>query len=366
MGRFLSMLNRIIWILVFVLGVIAGALWVYLYTQMGMTPQLSYTARLLKLVIIVIALIPIIAFVHEMGHAIAAWMVGYRVHFIAVMRLGFAPETGRFHWVRTKEYYELGGFVQYTTGWFQDHKWKDIFVLSAGVLACCLLALIIYAFDLFGWYGGRMSLYVALGIVAASLPNFIPFMWGKAVATDGKQILDRLRGGKWSAEVWATNRAWAAQNGFTKQVMSEAEWASVRNLDFTQQSDYMCYLARKFAWERTDIQAYSRIYAQSSDRVLDMDPDIGYQDLVMQLLAGLNLDPKLKADFEAKDVTEDSSIIMHFANVLFAHHHRSPEAAKAAVDAARRRYIAVMEQVAPEEEAIFSAVEKGGPLPKMI
>ena len=234
------------------------------------------------------------------------------------------------------------------------------------VLACCLLALIIYGFDLFGWYGGRMSLYVGLGIVAASLPNFIPFMWGKAVATDGKQILDRLRGGKWSAEVWATNRVWAAGHGYISSPINEEEWAAIRELDFTKQSDYMCYLARKFAWERTDIQAYSRIYAQSSDRVLDMDPDIGYQDLVMQLLAGLDLDPKLKADFETKDVTEDSSIIMHFANVLFAHYHRSPEAAKAAVDAARRRYIAVMGQVAPEEEAIFSAVEQGGPLPKMI
>ena len=365
MGRFLSVLNRWLWILVFVLGLFAGSLWIYKYSQTGMTPTLEYTAWLFGLAALILVLAPIIALVHELGHAVAAWLVGYRVHFIAIMNWGFAPETGRFHKVQDDQFYEMGGFVQFTTPWQDDNKWKDIFVYAAGVLACFLLALIVYLFGLFDWYGPRFSLYGALAIVAVSLPNLVPFSFSNAVGTDGKHILERLRGSGWSKEIWAANRAWAAQYGYIDSAMSDTEWAQLKNLDYSAESEYLCYLAKKVAWERTDVENYLRIHDSSGMDPEGLDPDDRNQFIVMSLLAGRDLDPSVKADFEAEDINAESSIIVHFANVLIAHRYGSVEAAKTAVAAARKSYIAFTGQVADEEEAIFSAVEKGGPLPEL-
>lgn len=58
---------------------------------------------------------PICIFVHEIGHAVAAWLVGWRVHLIVVGSRGFAPRSRKFLRVsRQHRRKDVGGWVHTT------------------------------------------------------------------------------------------------------------------------------------------------------------------------------------------------------------------------------------------------------------
>ena len=363
MGRFLIKLNRLIWWLVLILGVFAGVLWVILYSQTGMTPKLEYTARLFSIAALLIIMTVIIAFVHELGHAIAAWLVGYRVHMIAVMSLGYTPSTRRFHRIRDHQLHELGGFVVASSAWQKWGKWKDVFLYSGGVLACILFAVCVYLFDVFSGYGANASVYAALAIVAVTLPNLVPFTFANKVATDGKLILNRLMGKSDPKEMWLKNRVWAAQNGYLESSVSNEEWADIQALNYSDQSLELCFLLKMAAWERTDIAAYMAVHAAIQAKGQPSESSFRYQDLVMTLLADRDLDPELQTELQAEFQNDAGSMIYHFARALFANRFQGRAAAIKAAQAARRQYELELGHVPEGEAAIFLAIERGDALP---
>ena len=363
MGRFLIKLNRLVWWIVLILGVFTGVLWVILYTQTGMTPKLEYTARLFSIAALLIIMTLVIAFVHELGHAIAAWLVGYRVHMIAVMSLGYAPETRRIHLIKDHQLHELGGFVVATSSWRNWGKWKDVFLYAGGVLACFLFAAGVYAFDVFGGYGVKASLYTALAIIAVTLPNLVPFNFSNKVATDGKLILNRLSGHSDPEEMWLKNRIWASQNGYSKNTVSDEEWTDIQSVNFLSRSPEFGLLVKRTAWERTDISAYVNFLAAVQNGLPTDDTYLRYKDIVMILLAGQDLDSNLQTEIQTEFQNDTGSMIYHFARALFANRYQERADAEKTAQAARRQYELELGHVPEGEAAIFSAIENGEPLP---
>ncbi|NNC38397.1 MAG: M50 family peptidase [Acidimicrobiales bacterium] len=174
-------------------------------------------------------------FIHEMGHALAAWKVGRRVHMICVGILGYAPDLKQIMRIKIPANAEYAGYVQVSPTWPDLSHDKSIWVSLGGPLATGLVGVLILAAGALLtpatdpltssidtpsypitvlWLGG----FFILDAVA----NLIPLRWTLGGGSDGLHILGYLRKDGWTADLWAKVRLETAN--LSTELVSDAEW----------------------------------------------------------------------------------------------------------------------------------------------
>jgi hypothetical protein len=167
-------------------------------------------------------------FIHEMGHAVAAWSVGRRVHLICVGILGYAPDIGKFMHVKKPANAEYAGFVQASPVWPDLDNRKSIWISAGGPLATGGLGLLILAgAGLSGTFSVPLLLLAGFFIMDA-LVNLIPLQWTRGGGSDGLHILEYVRGHSWTADMWAEQRLATAD--LSPHLVSDEEWELLRPL----------------------------------------------------------------------------------------------------------------------------------------
>jgi len=209
-----------------------------LFSYAGMISFFSSDSimRLVVLFTLVPAFFFFVIFVHEMGHALAAWALGYRVHFIAVGSHGFNPVKRRFQRVTDYSDNEVAGFIQYSPNWPIKTRWGEIFVSLAGPLATILLGVIFLELDknfgtrsvyfdvpknipkMYTNADGKIIqtlqhqafLFLAIVCFLDALANLLPLKSDDKNTTDGRDIFESLFESMWTTESWLNQRAYAA------------------------------------------------------------------------------------------------------------------------------------------------------------
>jgi hypothetical protein len=180
-------------------------------------------------------------FIHEMGHAVAAWSVGRRVHMICVGILGYAPGLGKFMRIQIPADAEYAGYVQVSPIWPDLSPGKSIWISAGGPLATGALGVLIWggaglvgpASDPLASVESMRSIPLAalwLGgfFVLDALVNLIPLRWTLGGASDGLHILGYLGGSGWTADNWAETRLATAE--LSPELVSDAEWEHLKPL----------------------------------------------------------------------------------------------------------------------------------------
>lgn len=190
-------------------------------------PVMNHALGNALIVIVFVAILnAILVFIHEMGHALAAWSVGRRVHLICVGAVGFIPRTGRFVLVGKSSSAEYAGFVETSPIWPDTSRIKSIWVSFGGPLATGILGvgvLIVLARN------GLASLWV-LGafFLMDMVVNLIPLKWTGGSVSDGLRIWLSWQGKLWTPDMWAAMRLGVQDRGV--DIVSDAEWTELRPL----------------------------------------------------------------------------------------------------------------------------------------
>lgn len=167
-------------------------------------------------------------FVHEMGHALAAWSVKRRVHLICVGIIGYAPDIRKFMFLRKPDNAEYAGFVMASPVWPDLGPGKSIWVSVGGPLATGGLgALFLIMFAL----GGALSpalLSLSVFFMLDAVVNLLPLRWSRGSGSDGLHILGYLGGESWSLDAWAQTRLDMAE--FSPTLISDEEWHHLKPL----------------------------------------------------------------------------------------------------------------------------------------
>ena len=167
----------------------------------------------------------LVTFIHEIGHAIAAWSVGHKVHFICVGSWGMSPAKRKLTRMKNSPDREYAGFVAQSARWGGWTKSGAIWVSAGGAAATALCALLIYLsagltpeFRL----GVRL---IALAFLIDAVVNLLPLIWGGRSASDGLHILQYLSGYAPGPEDWAAMRLRYVPDDAA--LTDDAEWAQI-------------------------------------------------------------------------------------------------------------------------------------------
>lgn len=171
------------------------------------------------------ALLFLVTFIHEMGHALAAWSVGHKVHFICVGSWGMSPAQRKLTRMKNSPDREYAGFVAQSPPWDGWTKFGAIWVSAGGAAATALCALLIY-------FTAGLTPQLALGLRVIALAflidavvNLLPLIWGGRSASDGLHILQYLSGYRPGPEDWAAMRLRYTPQGAA--LTDDREWAAL-------------------------------------------------------------------------------------------------------------------------------------------
>lgn len=316
-----------------------------------------------------------ITFIHEMGHALAAWACKCRVHYIAVGRFGFDPENRKFKKHSDKMERKFDGFIQYSPSWPAPSRWTEIIVSFSGPLITLILGLgLLYRFYIFGYnpaYPNANTGYMWLGFacVLHTIINLLPVKISETLNTDGRNIWNSCWASCWTLENWMESRAHVS-SAYGQEIATDEEWLLLRCrtvLEPHENTVAVEEFMQQFAWAKTDPETFMAVIDNGTKHIAWLPKSTQYQYVASAVLIG-KYKPSLSrlvpeaAESEADDPND---ILWHFAAVLKAHAEGGPSIRLAAVSAARKAYVAAWGAVGAEEEAIFYAVETGTALPPM-
>ena len=190
-------------------------------------PAMSGSLSNAGLVIGLVALLNVVlVFIHEMGHAFAAWSVERQVHLICVGIVGFVPRTGQFLLVRKSGSAEYAGFVETSPVWPDMSNAKSIWVSLGGPLATGTIGALLFIGVLFN---GQTSLLILGGFFLMDMVvNLIPMRWSGGSMSDGLRIWHSWHGNLWTPDNWAATRLGVKDRGI--DIVSDAEWVELRPL----------------------------------------------------------------------------------------------------------------------------------------
>jgi len=153
-------------------------------------------------------------FVHELGHAIAAIAVGWRVHLIVVLRIGYRPRRRKFQLVSRMVGGDFGGFVLVAPP--LDGGWEKgrATIFAAGSLVNLLAALVCYTAILWvdpGTTLGALLGGFALTTLVLGISNLIP-SWGQSGvrANDGATLYEIFTGKHMSLAMQVATWLWGS------------------------------------------------------------------------------------------------------------------------------------------------------------
>jgi hypothetical protein len=137
------------------------------------------------------------AVVHEIGHALGAYFIGWRVHLIAVKPVAFRPALQKFGLAPRLESGDIGGFVFATPELFGRWSRSEAIFFVGGAAANLFwgVAALILAANLVAhpiW----ANVFGGLGLVSliVGVYNLIPMWLGNGRGSDGALLWDLWKG----------------------------------------------------------------------------------------------------------------------------------------------------------------------------
>jgi Zn-dependent protease len=308
--------------------------------------------------------------VHELGHAVAAQAMGWRVHLIVVGSWAFAPRRGRFIRIRDSDYgQDLGGWVNATpppgTAWTNG----DIPFILGGAVGNLLLAAVsaLAALAIHGTgphvFAGLMGL-AGISMVFA-VANLVPLRGPGSHRNDGALLIDALK--REEPPLRAQNIARLIGSLFDG--LPVAQWDASRLNELAEDPsidrEVADSLLLSYALTVADLDAVRQIL----ERTLAENPDADPEDRCQYafVIAMIDRDGPRAAeilDAVPREAVEESFTFWR-AQAVTSHLLGTRDAALAAIAEARR----VGERLGiwpdADDEAVFRAITLGEELPRL-
>ena len=363
MERLAGLWSRLVDAVTF-LSIVAVAIYPVVVISDG-HPGLAAVAALL-----VAAYFPICIFFHEIGHAVAAWLVGWRVHLIAVGSRAFAPRSRRSMRVpKQSRQKDLGGWVHVTPPPGSPPNRGAIAVQLGGaagnlvlaalsVLAAAMLYRVqihLYAFLL--GLGGVSVIYAIRNLA----PTWSPEGW----QSDGASLLRVLRGVEPSLYDQSLARLW----GLTYDNVPADKW-DVSLLKAVMDGpardrEAVDPLLISFSFCVGDLEAATPIL----ERYLANNPDAPLEHKCMYAFAAAMMDgdaSRASGILEAlPDAVTRNSFYFWRAKAVTAFLLGEREQALQAMGKARHLAALQSVQLDEDDESVFGAIERGDALPRL-
>jgi len=257
--------------------------------MMGLFPS-NTVLKIVTIFTLTPAFFLLVVFLHEVGHAIAAWLVNYRVHVIVIGRIGFVPAELKFIRVGREQEGEIAGFVSCSPKWPIKGRARDIVVSIAGPLATAILGIFLLYLDYREFlpkYSRRALPLLALACFMDSVFNLLPFKWGAQTYSDGLNIIKNLSKSKWTKDIWAQTRLFSYTYA-QQEIVSDEEWAELRGLALKPhniEENFEALLA-DVSWVKTDPEAFVAALDNMASSVTEMKGAYPWQYAASRILIG--------------------------------------------------------------------------------
>jgi len=302
--------------------------------------------------------------VHEVGHAAAAYLVGWRVHLIVVWPIGYLIQRGTFRLVSRAERKHLSGWVMATppVGPHWDRGRAAFYFGGAAANIICA-AICFGALDAFS--GMTRGLVAALGVISAAMAigNLIPSEVPRR--NDGAMLLGLAKGARTSQ--FDADNAWTT--GYLLDCLDRSLWDQnlIRRLqtdregDIPAQSRDVVLLGRYLALGDV-VRAHAMLESSSSTQY-GATPEFAFTKAF--LVAIVERDP-VKAASVLDDVPKNArarSYLYWRARMTIDAVRGDIEQSRAAAKAARRFARKEGSLLDNDERVLLEACELGEPLP---
>lgn len=355
--------NQIVGVVTF-LSMIVAAIYPAAVISNG-HPGVAAAAALMLAVIF-----PICIFIHEIGHAVAAWLVGWRVHLIVVGSRGFAPRGRKFLRVsRQCRQKDLGGWVHTTPPPNSVPNKGAITVILGGamgnlVLAALLLPVVTMLSDV------EKHLYavlVSLGGISViyAIRNLVPTWSLGGWQSDGASLIRVIKGVEPSIYDQSLSRLF----GLVYDDVPVNEWdVSVLREVVDGPADNrhaVDPIVISYAFCTADLVTARSIL----ERYLETDPEnfFDYRCMYAFIIAMTDRDaPRAAKILEALpgELTQKSFSFWR-ATAVTAHLLEKRDEALEAIRKARQFADAGGVRLDEDDESVFSAIERGDGLPRL-
>ncbi len=312
--------------------------------------------------------LPLCTLVHELGHAVAAWIAGWRVHLIAVTGLAYAPRGGWYGRAKNlRPGADVGGWVHATPS--EGQAWSPGFALFlvGGILgnlglalACGFAAATLPQEKLSAFFAGLAAMSLVYVVV-----NAVPFGRPGAWKSDGAHLIDVLRGKLPSTSEQNLSRLQGMIHDRTPSEQWDPALLNTPEKDQTIDRSIVDPLLLHHAFSAGDLAAAKPIL----ERMLETLPQEELEYRCMYAFAVALLDQDGKHALRVLDALDgrkrEKSFSYWRALAVTLHLLGRGEEAKDAV--ARSRKIARKNGMKPDgdDERVFGAVERGDPLPQL-
>lgn len=328
-------------------------------------PATFMFAGLIALLFIAVSIL-----VHEIGHAVAAWAVGWRVHLIVVGPLGFAPQTRKFIRIsdrRSRQ--DLGGWVHVTpppgSGWIKGaiplRLGGAMGNLALGVLSA-VVALALYKMDT-----NAFAVLAALACVSLifAVTNLVPFSRPGVWKSDGAAVIALLKGEEPTLRDQKVSRLFGMV--FDRVPVEEWDVSALNELIDGPPDERWKFdpLLISYAFGMADL-ATARLLLK---RYMAANPDspLEYRCMYAFAIAMIDRDGLHAAEILEKLPRKPAEKSFSFwrARAVTAHLLERRDEALAAIRNARR--VAGTSGAAPDadDEMVFQAIAQGADLPRL-
>ncbi|HUJ02141.1 MAG TPA: site-2 protease family protein [Rhizomicrobium sp.] len=140
---------------------------------------------------------------HELGHAVAGSLVGYRIHMIVVAAAGYRPPVRKFQYIFLTDSGDFGGYVFGTTPTLKNWAKRNAIFFAGGPLANLLLAAALFVAARSGAGDALKGVVANLALVSLVIgtQSLVPYSSRNGKShSDGAQLLALMRGKRISAE----------------------------------------------------------------------------------------------------------------------------------------------------------------------
>lgn len=339
---------------------------IIIVTDFAIDPQ----AILLIAVLIAFVYFIICVFIHEIGHAIAAKLVGWRVHLIAIGSWAFSPRRKKiFRIPRSSDSKKLAGWVLATppreSGWDKG----AIPFLFGGAAGNLLAGVLLINFALTTYEEELHFSVVLIGLAASSVllavANLVPTSMRSGWQSDGARLLKAVTGGRWPVR----ERRIARLFGAAFDGVPTEQWDASALRDFVNQTSSdvgIDPLLISYAFAMADLATVKVVL----ERYLKANPggSLEYQCMHAFVIAMVDRDA-----FRASKILEKlpnhlvkKSFSFWRARAVAAHLLESREEALEAVRKARHFAAEIGESPDGDDELVFRAIEHDETLPRPV
>lgn len=311
--------------------------------------------------------------IHELGHATAAWLLGWRVRDITVLRLTFRPMAGVWAWSRQRKNLDVGGWVYSTPPAVGAGTLHSIAISAAGPLANLAVAALClgYITIIPTRSDAAYSLLQTTGWLSlmTGVLNLLPLKLANGLKSDGHQLVSlatqlvKFKKSPPVSQAHALERLVADLNDGLPPFERDLQYLD----DLWRQDDEVTLRFEGLILAYAVIEGNLLRIREILLRRLARDEALGVDDRSLLALAYLVLDGDAKAAEEQLDLIEPQERGTYSywrSTAAMLHISGARDVALNAVQTARKCASSFHAELDEDEEAILQAIEAGDHLPK--